>query len=185
MSTSTLGYALLGLLARRPRTGYELTQALRAPIGYFWTATHSQVYPELTKLEQDGHVRHRIVDNRGPREGKLYRITAAGLRALADWSVADLTAEVTRDEFLLKVYSTWTADPAATTEMIERRRDLHRERLANFEAIEAQFVAAPAGLPTDPTDPDFSSYATLRRGLSFERHAIGWCDWLLATITTG
>jgi DNA-binding PadR family transcriptional regulator len=182
MPISTLGYALLGLLARRPRTGYDLTQALREPIGYFWTATHSQVYPELTRLEQGGHVRHRIVDNPGPRDGKLYRITAAGRRALAEWSVTDVQSEVNRDEFLLKIYSTWTADPAATRDAITRHRGEHRDRLAHYEAIEDEFATSPGGLPTSPTDPDFSSYATLRRGLSFERHAIDWCGWLLTAL---
>jgi len=33
--------------------------------------------------------------------------------------------------------------------------------------------------PPEPATPEFFDYATLRRGLSFERHAIAWCDWLL------
>ena len=37
---STLGYAILGLLAAKPRTGYDLARLMRAPIGYMWTAQH-------------------------------------------------------------------------------------------------------------------------------------------------
>jgi DNA-binding PadR family transcriptional regulator len=179
MAVSTLGFALLGLLARRPRTGYELAQALREPIGYFWTASHSQIYPELAKLEGQRHVRHRVVRNPGPREGKLYSITATGRQALADWTVTD-PADAIRDEFMLRVYSLWTADPAEATQLVERRRAAHSARLVELEGIESRFTGAPA----NPSDPDFSAYATLRRGLSFERHAIEWCDWMLTALTT-
>jgi DNA-binding PadR family transcriptional regulator len=178
VAASTLGFALLGLLARRPRTGYELAQALREPIGYFWTASHSQIYPELAKLETQRHVRHRVVRNPGPREGKLYSITTAGRRALADWAVTD-PADAIRDEFLLRVYSLWTADPAEAMRMLARRRAAHSARLVELEGIESRFTAAP----TNPSDPDFSAYATLRRGVSFERHAIEWCDWMLTTLS--
>jgi hypothetical protein len=34
---STLGYAILGLLATQPRTGYDLARLMRTPIGYMWT----------------------------------------------------------------------------------------------------------------------------------------------------
>lgn len=44
---STLGYAILGLLAAQPQTGYDLARLMRTPIGYMWTARHSQIYPEL------------------------------------------------------------------------------------------------------------------------------------------
>ena len=71
----TLGYAILGLLAKEPRTGYQIARAMNRPIGYIWTARHSQIYPELASLEADGLVRHAVVDGRGPRETKRYEIT--------------------------------------------------------------------------------------------------------------
>ena len=70
MAASTLGFALLGLLARQPRTGYELSQALRRPIGYFWTAGHSQVYPELARLDAAGYISHTVID--GPEIGRAH-----------------------------------------------------------------------------------------------------------------
>src|SRR5690606_24488121 len=56
---STLGFALLSLLTRGPATGYDLAQRMKAPIGHFWTAKHSQIYPELARLAEAGHVRVR------------------------------------------------------------------------------------------------------------------------------
>ena len=59
---SNLGCALLGLLARSPSTGYDLARRMERPVGYFWSARHSQIYPELAKLERAGLVSHEVVD---------------------------------------------------------------------------------------------------------------------------
>ena len=37
-----LSYALLGLLARAPRSGYDLLQLMEEPMGFFWSARRSQ-----------------------------------------------------------------------------------------------------------------------------------------------
>jgi DNA-binding PadR family transcriptional regulator len=176
---STLGYALLGLLARKPRTGYELTQALREPIGYFWTASHSQVYPELARLEARGWARYEIIAGPGPRDTKRYAITAAGRRALATWAVAPPRPEPSRNELLLKVYSLWLADPAAARALITAEREQHSAMLARYESLAAE---NERGDPADLAPPAFFDYATLRRGLSFERHVLAWCDWLVAAL---
>lgn len=176
---ATLGYALLGLLARKPRTGYELTRALRAPIGYFWTASHSQVYPELARLEAGGLVHYQIINGPGPRDTKRYTITAAGLRALTAWVVTPAPPERSRSEFLLKVYSLWLADPAAARALVAGERQEHRAMLAHYEELATETESGHL----DPADPLFSNRATLRRGLSFERHVVAWCDWLLDALT--
>jgi DNA-binding PadR family transcriptional regulator len=82
---STLGYAILGLLAAQPRTGYDVAKLMRAPIGYMWTAHHSQIYPELAGLEDDGMVSAAVIDGPGPRDNKRYEITPAGWHGLQDW----------------------------------------------------------------------------------------------------
>lgn len=176
---ATLGYALLGLLARKPRTGYELTLALRTPIGYFWTASHSQVYPELARLEADGLVRYQIINGPGPRDTKRYTITGAGLHALAAWAVTAAPPERSRNEFLLKVYSLWLADPAAARALVAGERQEHRAMLARYEQLATEIEHGDL----DPADPLFCDRATLRRGLSFERHVTAWCDWLIDVLT--
>ena len=177
---STLGFALLGLLARKPRTGYELAQSLGRPIGYFWTASHSQIYPELARLEAERLVRHRVVDGPGPRDTKRYSITAEGRRELAKWTVTPAPPEPSRNELLLRVYSLWLADRDAARALIARERGQHHEALARYEQIAEEMERAGT---VDPGTPRFYEYATLRRGLSFERHVIAWCDWLLDTLS--
>ena len=52
---SSLGYALLSLLSRRNRSGYELSHSTSPPLdSLLWSAGHSQIYPELAKLADAG-----------------------------------------------------------------------------------------------------------------------------------
>ncbi len=180
--SDTLGFALLGLLARRPLTGYELTHLLRAPIVYYWSASHSQVYPSLSRLEAEKLVSHRVINGPGPRDTKRYRITSAGRRALTVWTVTLPGAPVNRDELMLKVYSLWTADPQRARAMVAAQREADEATLRHYEEMErAMHREHPAAL-ANPATPEFSSYATLRRGLSYQAHAIAWCDWLLSEL---
>lgn len=184
MTASTLGFALLGLLARRPRTGYELAAALRAPIGYFWSAGHSQIYPELGRLEDGGLVRHRVIAGPGPRDNKRYAVTAAGRRALADWAGTSTgPSPQPRDEFLLKVYSLWLVDQDRARALVRVRREEHAAQLAAYETLRAATEQESGTALHDPSTPEFASYATLRCGLSYERHAVSWCDWLIGELT--
>ena len=46
----SLRHGLLGLLAGRPMSGYELTKTFDGSLRYVWAAQHSQIYPELGRL---------------------------------------------------------------------------------------------------------------------------------------
>ncbi|CAM3907794.1 PadR family transcriptional regulator [Tsukamurella ocularis] len=78
----SLRYAALGLLAKRPGSGYDLLRRFERSIGNFWAATQSQLYTELGRLERDGYI--EVVDT-GPRSRKVYSATDAGRADLADW----------------------------------------------------------------------------------------------------
>lgn len=50
----TLRYAILGLLNRKAMTGYDLSKEFQTSLAEFWHAKHSQIYPELKALAEDG-----------------------------------------------------------------------------------------------------------------------------------
>jgi DNA-binding PadR family transcriptional regulator len=175
-----LGYAILGLLAVEPLTGYQLAQHMRAPIGYMWTAAHSQIYPELAKLLAEGFVRATVIPGRGPRDTKRYTITAAGRRALRSWVDSPLT-ELTRSELLLRVRSLWLISPGRARAFIVEQRARYEERLKVYTEEELAFAPMAADL-FDPTTPASAAYATLHFGIGRVRHTIEWCDWMLARL---
>src|SRR3712207_6280497 len=109
-STTTLGYAILRLLSREELSGYYLSSRMRTRVGYFWEARHSQIYPELARLEAAGMVSHELVEQEGRPDKKVYEIMPAGLEALKSWVVAPLEPRGARDELVLKAYSLWLAE---------------------------------------------------------------------------
>src|SRR3712207_1029788 len=83
---TTLGFAVLGLLAREPLSGYDVTQRMKGRVGFFWGAGHSQIYPELARLEEGGFVTHSVVEQRERPDKKVFEITAAGIDRLKEWA---------------------------------------------------------------------------------------------------
>jgi DNA-binding PadR family transcriptional regulator len=178
----TLGYAILGLLARRPSTGYQISRAMQRPVGYFWTARHSQIYPELAELEADGLVRSRVIEGPGPRDNKRYAITAAGRNALRAWLGSPLPHQAPRDELMLRVWSLWMLPPDRARELIAAVRGRLQAELEILLIEEEDFLTMPDAI-ADPAEAAFGEYATLRWGLARLRAFLEWCDWLLDRLT--
>lgn len=115
----SLRHAVLGLLERRPSTGYELTRTFDRSLRASWQARHSQIYPELAKLESAGLVE---VVGRGARRSKTYAITAAGRAELRRWLVEAEPDRSQRSESGLRLFLTPLLDP--TDRRVAYERDL-------------------------------------------------------------
>ena len=63
----SLRHALLGALADRPRTGYGLLKHFEQSLAYAWPASHSQIYPELARLRDEGLIEQTASGARGSR----------------------------------------------------------------------------------------------------------------------
>ena len=81
---STTSYAILGLLAIKPWSTYELAQQMDRALGLFWPRTRSKLYEEPKKLVAGGFAR-ASEDAVGRRKRTVYAITPKGRRALARW----------------------------------------------------------------------------------------------------
>jgi DNA-binding PadR family transcriptional regulator len=155
---------LLGLLAGRRRTGYELKSTIDKSTRFFWAASYGQIYPELKRLEEAGLV-HASAEPNGGRRRTVYEITADGEAALHDWLTGgDPTTFEMRDEALLKFFFAGSLGPDEAVEVVRAKRRAHEERLATFRAIEA-----------DVKDVGGFQYRTLRHGIELHEFVIGWC----------
>ena len=81
---STTSYAVLGLLALRSWTGYELTQQARRSLAHAWPKEDSVLYEEPRRLVARGLAQARQERDRG-RTRNRYSITDAGRQALRAW----------------------------------------------------------------------------------------------------
>ncbi|HEU5037443.1 MAG TPA: PadR family transcriptional regulator [Nocardioides sp.] len=97
----SLRHSILGLLARQPSTGYELARKFDHSLRTAWHASHSQIYPELARLEDAGMVE---VVERGARGSKTYAITDDGRAELRRWLVESDPDRSQRNESALRLF---------------------------------------------------------------------------------
>ncbi|MDQ3694436.1 MAG: PadR family transcriptional regulator [Chloroflexota bacterium] len=182
---NALGYTLLGLLGREPLTGYELTRRLKERVGNFWSTSHSQVYPELARLEAEELVTHQVVEQRERPDKKVYAITDQGMEALKEWVTTPVGPRTTRDELVLRAYCVWVADSLAAAALFREHERRHAVRLADYEGKAAWMEQEWGEDRHRPSSPHFASYAAIRRGIGHEREYAAWCRWVAECLEAG
>ncbi|HEX2098443.1 MAG TPA: PadR family transcriptional regulator [Rubrobacteraceae bacterium] len=182
---STLGYALLGLLAREPLSGYDVKRRMEERVGFFWSARHSQIYPELARLEREGMVTHKVVEQSDRPDKKVYEATSVGLKDLKEWVTAPVDPRPTRDDLVLKAYSLWLVDPEEALALFREQEQRHEEQLRQYEEIWAWMEREWKRDLEQLDSPRFASYAALRRGILYEREYAEWCSWVAKRLEKG
>lgn len=104
----SLRYGLLGLLAEKPASGYDLAQRFQEALGPVWPATHPKIYSELRKLADEGLIE---VDSQGPRRRTAYRITDTGRAAVREWLAHGPVDHTLRMQSLLRSFLFWLMEP--------------------------------------------------------------------------
>lgn len=102
---NVLKYIILGLLNHQDLAGYDLKKLFEGEVGDFWSSNHSQIYPELRRMEEAGLIASHSETVGTKLEKKYYRITPAGREALTAWMHEPLNSLApSRDEFTMKLY---------------------------------------------------------------------------------
>jgi len=114
-----LRYALLGALADQPRTGYELLKHFQQSLAYAWPASHSQIYPELARLLEDGLIEQT---GSGARNSKTYAVTEAGIAEVRAWLRDTPPDRRVRSDAALRTFFLWLLHPAEAREQLEVER---------------------------------------------------------------
>ncbi|WP_310961845.1 PadR family transcriptional regulator [Nocardioides terrisoli] len=166
-----LEHALLVSLREQPAAGLELARRFDRSIGFFWSATHQQIYKVLRRMQADGWVTSEVVGQDGRREKTVYTVTATGERALAAWIAETTPPEAFRSELAVKLRGASYGDRRALLTDVEKRLDDHRVRLAHYESMRDRDYPDPDQLAAQQLD----HYLVLRGGLLMEQF---WIQWL-------
>ena len=100
---TTTSYAILGLLAVRPFTTYEIAQQMDRALGHFWPRARSKIYEEPKKLVARGLARAKA-EQHGRRPRTVYSITPKGRRTLSEWQHLPGDGPVLEWEQLVKTF---------------------------------------------------------------------------------
>ncbi len=136
----SLPHALITALVEQPSSGSDLASRFDRSIGYFWHATHQQIYRELGRLEEAGWVQS-LPPESGRGRKKVYRVLPAGRAELQRWVAEDQDPKPLRDEFMVRLRAEAVVGPTGLADEIQRRLELHREKLTLYRDIEARDFA--------------------------------------------
>ena len=167
----TLKYAILGLLNRRPMTGYDIGKEFNYQLGKFWSAKHSQIYPELKKLVDEQLIVYNIEISGDVLEKKVYNITEKGRAEFLKWLNKDEPMEPTpKSVFRLRMYYSNNLDVETRILFLENHLIQHEERHA-FLLI--QMERYKDKIPSLDSE-DFGDYLVLDGAIMREETNIKW-----------
>lgn len=176
-----LEHAILVSLLEQPGSGYELARRFDRSIGYFWTATHQQIYRVLKRMESDGWIEVRAVPQRARPDKNEHSVTQVGRAALSAWLRDPVQPDSVRHEIAVKIRGAAFDDPAALIREVERHHQAHADRLTHYLAGELRDFTGPAA-PTTPDAGQELQHVVLRGGIAYERMMLAWLEDVLATL---
>jgi len=166
----SLPHAILTALLERPSAGLDLTRRFDRSIGYFWSASHQQIYRELGKLEAEGLIRALPADRPTRGQKKSYEVLPAGRAELERWTAAAQDPKPHRDTLLLRLRAAAVVGTEGLGADLRRHLDLHRRQLAEYEEIEKRDFP-----PGNDGAQARLQHLVLRAGIELETF---WTQWL-------
>ena len=157
---------VLAMLAKEPSYGYELRARLRHALGPVGEGLNDgQVYVTLARLEKAGQVASEQLPGQAERsDRKVYALTPAGQRRVADWLTDVSWPRPDLAEFHLKLIAAAVARLADPITIVDAQR---RELLRRLR--EAQRAAM--------TEPEGSDAALLLEGIVLRMQAdLRWLE---------
>ncbi|KAA0113752.1 PadR family transcriptional regulator [Mycolicibacterium sp. P9-22] len=179
-----LPHAILVSLCEQASSGYDLARRFDRSIGYFWSATHQQIYRTLRAMEDDGWVDVREVEQRGRPDKKEYSVTPAGRAELARWIAEPLSgrgstvADNRTRDLAVKIRAAVFGDAAAIRAQAQELRAERAALLDAYRGFEKEQFPNPAGL----TSSELHQYLVLRGGIRAEEGAIEWLTEVLSAL---
>ncbi len=176
----SLDHALLVSLLEKPSSGYELARRFDRSIGYFWHATHQQIYKVLARMEEAGWVAARVEAGESAPDRKLFSVSAGGRAELGRWLAERSDPEGVRDALMVKLRAAAFDDPLRLLPELEHHRAAHANRLTAYRVIESRDFAGLQDTAFGVRDRQRAlQYQVLKSGIRFEQ---GWLEWCEETI---
>ncbi len=168
--TMSLAHVLLTSLIEKPSTGFELARRFDRSMGFFWNATHQQIYRELNGMQKKGWI-STLEDQADQGRKKTYQVEQLGRVELADWMVKQGQPAQLREELMVRLRAEAQFSGNTVLPELERHLKLHQENLKLYLQIFSK---------------DFEHTETLDRTLYIHKMILqlgidletSWINWL-------
>lgn len=176
----SLTYAILAILTDKPASGYDIAKRFDSSVGFFWQASHQQIYRELNKLETKNWILAETITQESRPNKKLYSLTEIGKVKIIEWIAKPGRVSPHKEEVLVKLFAGSLVTPKILLRELERHRNLHRRQLEIYKGIAQENFPQPHQL----SFAHKCQYLTLRQGIRYEENYIGWCEEAMEFLET-
>jgi DNA-binding PadR family transcriptional regulator len=175
--------AVMAALLEGEASGYDLAKGFEASVANFWMATPQQLYRELERMENEGLVSARVVQQERRPNKRLFSLTEAGIEVLRDY-VGEAPAKplALRDELMVKVQCVdiggigeFEAVRASVAERFERAT----AKLARYQRMQERMLDGRSEEEYLATAERIGPYLTLLGGIALERANLQWGETVL------
>ena len=179
----SLRHAVLAALIEGEASGYELAKRFNVAVADYWSATPQQLYRDLERLEHDGLVEARVVEQTRRPNKRVFTLTEAGRAELRSYVREPARPPAIRDEFLVKLQALEAGDPSAILPTVRARLESSRQKLAHYDRLRDKALVGRSEddflRHTDRPGP----YLTLMAGRMYEELNIAWTTRVLEVLT--
>ncbi len=176
---NTTSFAMLGMLAIRSWSTYELAKHLDRSLRPLWPRARSNLFNEPKKLVAHG-LAVATEETVGRRPRTVYTITPAGRRALRHWLGTPGDGPALEFEQLLKVFFADHGTRTETLKAVATIKQWARDRNAENIAVARSYLAG-----TGPFPERVAVLNVVGRFLTeFADMVDAWADWATTTIET-
>ena len=174
----SLPHAIMTALLEEQLTGYQLAKQFDVSLGFFWAASHQQIYKSLKDLQGKGLVSGLAVEQKGKPDKRVYALTEEGRSSLDAWILGATKVKSAKDDLLVKLYNLENTNQKHIEKLIGERRREHCVRLELYRKIEARQYLEPETLSKRKK----GIYLALLGGILQTETSIRWCDECLSLL---
>jgi DNA-binding PadR family transcriptional regulator len=176
----SLTHVILGWLSFEPMTGYDLNAVMDISTQHFWSASQSQIYRTLNKIELAGWVTQQVIlqEDRPPR--KVYEITSAGQAELHRWLTTFHEPDPPRIPWLIQVFFAGQVSDEEILSVLKEKQVNLRQRLGRIRA--ARGISASQFEPDEDPRDIFYWMLTIDYGEKRLQMQIDWMDEVIEKI---
>ncbi|GAB2595969.1 PadR family transcriptional regulator [Paractinoplanes abujensis] len=179
----SLRHALLAALSQGEASGYELAKRFDVAVADYWTATPQQLYRDLERLEQDGLVQARVVEQTRRPNKRVFTMTEKGLEELRAFGRRPSKPPAMRDELLVKLQAAdRTGEPETLIEAARARAARSAQKLIRYEQLRDRLLDGRSEDEYLRNSDEVGPYLTLMAGREYEQLNISWAQTVIETL---
>jgi len=166
---SVNAYALLGLLAHKPLTGYEMKQLVEKQLTHFWKTSFGTIYPTMNRFIEDELVTVEKKENKKSPDSKIYTITEKGFNTFTKWLELDVDDFNSKDETLLKLFFSDFLPVDILIQKFKRSIEFNQLKLNEYSEILHEMKAEEK-----PSRYHTHMYLCVKKGVYLNEARIKW-----------